>query len=281
VGIDHYIAQFHQRFFAADPDVPSLHVYHKQIGYVGFEPIKRIGQETDLFTAEVDDWMKKIEGRAAKAMQDLVEGGLLRDADRMSHLLDYVALTVVRNLSHLRGWERFLDEVSQEHPEYTEQWLEEVSREGTSARLRDFIFPRIRPTLDLLKWSKTTYRSDPTLVLGDNPVVYNAVRGNWLPNRWSFVLMPISPGLVLCGYKNSSMVEGILCDPLHVNALSFDWSEHHFFSGSPLTDKEFEAIRQEAARLPRKHRGEVEVPSSITSTMRALRRRPTAQIRRR
>jgi hypothetical protein len=248
VGIDHYLAQFHQRFFGEAPDRRFVHVYRKGAGYVGREPISAMGQDRDLYTSEVDEWMQGIETRAAWAMRDLAQGYRLRDEQRQEQLLDYVAMTVTRNPVRLRHWERYLDEVSLEHSEFTEEWLEQITSEAMSATIRDAFFPKVRLALDRLEWQTARYGSGCPLVLGDNPVLFNAAGENWEPKATSFVMMPITPRLVLMGYKSESLFRKIVEYAERVNAISLDQADQYVFSATRI-DVEFEEIKEAAATL--------------------------------
>jgi uncharacterized protein DUF4238 len=179
-------------------------------------------------------------------MQDLVGGARLRDEMRRDQLLDYVAMTIVRNPAQMQDWERHLDETSLQHSEYTEQWLELVSREAIGATIRDDFFPFVRGLLRPLKWSTARVPSDPPYVLGDNPVIYNFRNERGDMDIFTFVLMPISPMLLLYGYWDEALIRQL--EQIHVNALSFDRASRYIFSGTRI-DTHFEEIRESATWL--------------------------------
>jgi hypothetical protein len=206
-----------------------------------------LGRAQDLYPPDVDEWMRGIETLAALAMQDLVRGARLRDQVRQDQLLDYVAMTIVRNPVQMQGWERHLDETSLQHSEYTEQWLELVSREAIGGTIRDSFFPFVRELLRPLKWSTIRIPPGPPYVLGDHPVIYNFRNERGEMDIFTFVLMPISSQLLLYGYWDETLVRD-LAKQLHVNALSFDRASQYIFSGTRI-DEFFEGIRESASWL--------------------------------
>jgi hypothetical protein len=242
MGNDHHIAQFHLEFFAEDPRHPFLCRYDKEGGYTGMRPISRLASEQDLYPADVDEWMKRIETLAAIGMQDLVEGAQLGRSDRKDQLLDYLAMTAVRHPAQMQDWETSL-----QHSEYTGRWLELVTREAKGATIRDDFFPFVRDLLRPLEWNIVRYEGGPPLILGDNPVVYNFRNAQGEMDIFTFVLMPISPTLLLYGFWDDELV-GQLSEQIHVNAMSFDRASRYILSGARI-DQYFEEIRDSATWL--------------------------------
>jgi hypothetical protein len=240
---DHYVAQFHLRLFLPDGDTDGkLHVYHKTEGLQGREAIGDIAQETGLYPPDIDKQMKLIEGRASHALRDIADGKPLHSEERREHLIDYVAMTLVRNPVKMRGWVKWLDDISLQYPDFLEDWLAEVDQAKVADRMMNRAFPQMRAVLSWLEWEKATLQKGHDLFISDKLVVYSTkMPKSYIPNRKTFVFMPISPRVALFGFRNRNLVDRYVTSSEIMRRISFITADQLVFSGLPIPD--FDELR--------------------------------------